>query len=221
MEVQHLPECPLLDYCETTSMTEPRAQPVQHDVAVKQDRRIERTKGLLRSALAVLIQEMDYDAISVKHILERANVGRSTFYMHYRDKDELLASSFLGMMHGLQRKQKQRGHPVISFSQPLFEHIHAHVGDSKGDIGGKGRAALHEHLHAAVGEMIAQNVSREASRKSKHGGAVPQDLLVSYLASTFILVLNDWLRNQRKWTPAEANAVFEQLVLPVISPKKG
>ncbi|MBI3439910.1 MAG: TetR family transcriptional regulator, partial [Proteobacteria bacterium] len=57
-----------------------------------EDRRIQKTRQLLHDALASLIREKPYDAISVSDVLERANVGRSTFYMHFRDKDELLAS---------------------------------------------------------------------------------------------------------------------------------
>ena len=57
------------------------------------DRRIERTKRLLHGALGSLIHQKSYDDIVVKEILARANVGRSTFYTHFRDKDELLESS--------------------------------------------------------------------------------------------------------------------------------
>ena len=54
------------------------------------DRRVQKTQDLLHGALASLIHEKSYDAIVVKEILARANVGRSTFYTHFRDKDELL-----------------------------------------------------------------------------------------------------------------------------------
>jgi AcrR family transcriptional regulator len=60
----------------------------------KTDRRVARTQKLLRDALHSLIHERDYDSIVVKEILDRANVGRSAFYTHFRDKDELLVSAF-------------------------------------------------------------------------------------------------------------------------------
>jgi AcrR family transcriptional regulator len=69
-----------------------RKSPVQD--AKKADRRVARTQKLLRDALHSLIHERDYDSIAVKEILDRANVGRSAFYMHFRDKDELLVSAF-------------------------------------------------------------------------------------------------------------------------------
>ena len=74
---------------------------VQRQNCVK-DRRIQRTQGLLHEALGSLIHEKSYDAISVKEILDRANVGRSTFYMHFGDKDELLLSSIRDMLRSIQ-----------------------------------------------------------------------------------------------------------------------
>src|SRR6516164_2810623 len=50
------------------------------------DRRIEKTQALLHEALGALIREKPYDEIVLKEILDRANVGRSTFYTHFRDK---------------------------------------------------------------------------------------------------------------------------------------
>src|SRR5262245_36474464 len=66
------------------------------------DRRIQKTQKLLHEALACLIREKPYESIVVKEILDRANVGRSTFYAHFRDKDDLLVSAIhdmLGAVH--------------------------------------------------------------------------------------------------------------------------
>ncbi|MET9024736.1 TetR/AcrR family transcriptional regulator [Nocardia sp. NPDC004168] len=57
------------------------------------DRRVRRTRASLHRALIELMVEGAYDRITVRDILERADVGRSTFYTHYRDKDDLLLRS--------------------------------------------------------------------------------------------------------------------------------
>jgi AcrR family transcriptional regulator len=57
------------------------------------DRRVQRTRRLLHKALS-LILEKKYESITVQELLDRADVGRSTFYMHFQDKDELLLSGF-------------------------------------------------------------------------------------------------------------------------------
>ncbi|MCB9639587.1 MAG: TetR/AcrR family transcriptional regulator [Myxococcales bacterium] len=60
----------------------------------KPDRRTLRSRRLLQDALLVLLEEKDYDQISVADIAERAKVSRPTFYAHYKTKDELLLSYF-------------------------------------------------------------------------------------------------------------------------------
>ncbi|HTX79396.1 MAG TPA: helix-turn-helix domain-containing protein, partial [Longilinea sp.] len=56
----------------------------------KTDPRIERTREALRAALMALIEEKGFDAISVQDITGRARLNRATFYLHYRDKQDLL-----------------------------------------------------------------------------------------------------------------------------------
>lgn len=62
------------------------------DTNRKTDRRIERTMTALRDALMALIIEKGYDAISIQDITDRANVARATFYLHFKDKDDLMFS---------------------------------------------------------------------------------------------------------------------------------
>ncbi|OZB95185.1 TetR/AcrR family transcriptional regulator [Paenibacillus sp. XY044] len=54
------------------------------------DRRIERTRQLLRQGFVEMIREKGFSAMSVQDIAERANVSRGTFYIHYTDKYMLL-----------------------------------------------------------------------------------------------------------------------------------
>jgi len=68
-----------------------------HPIKNKTDRRIQRTRQSLRTALLELIKEKGYDAISIEDITDRANVGRATFYFHYKDKEDLLLEEFSEM----------------------------------------------------------------------------------------------------------------------------
>ncbi len=79
----------------------------------KTDRRIERTRELLQKALMKLIAERGYDAITIQDIVARANIGRTTFYLHYNSKDELFMSCHeaiirqfhIGLLHPLTREE--------------------------------------------------------------------------------------------------------------------
>src|SRR5215204_325142 len=63
----------------------------------KIDRRIQRTRLSLRAALLELLKKKNYDDISIEEITEHANVGRATFYLHYKDKEDLLLEEFSEM----------------------------------------------------------------------------------------------------------------------------
>src|SRR5579859_4132940 len=58
----------------------------------KRDRRVVRTRDTLGDALVALMREKNFEEITVQEVLDRAGVGRSTFYVHYRDKDDLFLS---------------------------------------------------------------------------------------------------------------------------------
>jgi AcrR family transcriptional regulator len=73
----------------------------------RQDRRIQRTQQLLEAALLSLIKEKEFDAISVQEIIDRANVGRATFYTHYDNKEDLLESGFDALLAALRERQRE------------------------------------------------------------------------------------------------------------------
>ena len=59
-----------------------------------EDRRIQRTRQSLQTALSELIVEKGYEKVTVQDVIDRANVGRSTFYVHFESLDQLLLSGF-------------------------------------------------------------------------------------------------------------------------------
>jgi AcrR family transcriptional regulator len=184
------------------------------------DRRVQKTMDLLHQALGSLIREKPYDEIVVQEILDLANVGRSTFYMHFRDKDELLLSGIhdmLGTAHAPVDAQPS-GKPyesMVGFSLPVFEHIHQHRHAGTAVMGARGRAVVHEHLQKVVAEQLAEKVGKHYRRRS--GCPIPPDLLVHYVASTFILVLNWWVESRSQLPPREVNALFRALVQPTLA----
>jgi AcrR family transcriptional regulator len=185
------------------------------------DRRIQKTQALLHEALGSLIREKPYDEIVVKEILDRANVGRSTFYMHYRDKDELLASGIHEMRRAVHAAEvalsEKKDERIIRFSRAVFEHIHWHRHVGTAGMGTRGRAIIHEHLRKVLAEQIANDLSKVFHSRRRTLGQVPLDLLVQYVASTFVLVLNWWVDSNSQLRPKEVNDVFRALTLPILS----
>ena len=186
------------------------------------DRRIQKTQNLLRKALVSFIHEKAYDTITVTEILERANVGRSTFYMHFQDKDELLASGIHDMLRSVESKSLPSSEnwpeKIIWFSLPIFVYLHQHRRTGEARVGTKSRTIIHEHLRRVVIiDLIADDVRQECQGRRKAAAQISPDLLVQYAASTFILVLNWWVESRSPLTPNEGNDLFHALILPTLT----
>lgn len=90
------------------------------------DRRIQRTRQLLREALFSLIIEQGYERIAIQDITDRANIGRTTFYLHYQEKEELLKASVKALMQELQLDVEPSAEEVCPYTIRcirIFEHV--------------------------------------------------------------------------------------------------
>jgi AcrR family transcriptional regulator len=186
------------------------------------DRRIQKTEALLREALAALIREKPYDDIVVKEILARANVGRSTFYTHFRDKDELLLSGIQDMLRSTPRAGGGRVaatpyESILWFSLPIFKHIEQHRRTGEATTAPPGRRAMHEHLQHAVTELIEDEVRASLRRSRRTPGHAMSELLVQWIASTFVLVLNWWVESESPLPAGEADGLFRGLIEPSLA----
>jgi AcrR family transcriptional regulator len=185
------------------------------------DRRVQKTQSLLRNALASLISEKPYEQIVIKEILHRANVGRSTFYTHFNDKDDLLTSSIHGMVETVRSAKLRQSatwyERILWFSLPIFEYHYAHRHDGQLTIGDRGRAIHHDRLQQVLSEMINGAVRAEFDGRGKTKKAIPSELIIRYIASTFVLVLNWWLDSKNRLPPHEIDKLFQAVVLPTLS----
>lgn len=185
------------------------------------DRRIQRTRALLHEALGSLIRERAYDRITVAQILDRAKISRSTFYIHFRDKDDLLRSSMRTLLAGVLSAGvgtiPDAADRLVAFSLPLLTHIHQHRRSARVGLGEHGRAILHYHLRDVLSDWIAQTSGGDRElRVSRLRPAVNPQLLARHVASTFVLVLHWWLDHDGRSSAAEANRLFRALVMPVL-----
>ena len=189
------------------------------------DRRVRRTRSLLHRAIASLIHEKPYEEIGVKEILARADVGRSTFYAHFRDKNELLDSGIRDMLHASGPAAPARtvapADRVLRFSRPLFEHIERERLAGARVVEVKEQAVVHERLKGLLAEMVDEELRRVGRGGAARGGEVPRDLLVSHVAATFVLVLEWWIERAERVTAREADELFRALVLPIMNPALG
>lgn len=175
-----------------------------------------RTKASLHDALIGLAREKPYPAIAVKEILNRANVGRSTFYTHFRDKDDLLESGIhevLQAARGAARSQSAVER-LLAFSLPLLTHIDEHRHAAGPEMKREGRLVMHARLGEALRDLVADDLAVVFPRTKPQ---MPIDLVAQHIASTFVLVLNWWVDSTPASTPANVDARFRELIVPMLT----
>jgi AcrR family transcriptional regulator len=192
--------------------------------APREDRRIQKTKNLLREALVSLILEKDYDSIIIQDILDRANVGRSTFYLHYEDKDRLLMAGFSDLREHLNGVLKAsppiRDNPsehLLRFSLFMFEHAYGHIALYRALAPKRGTLIL-QSLHDVLAGFISEQ-ARPLFRKA--GGGIPFELFVHFLASSFISAMSWWVGQKDPIPPKDINVIFRALVMPSVMSRLG
>jgi AcrR family transcriptional regulator len=178
------------------------------------DRRSQRTEQALFEALVQLLGEKHYDAISIKEIVERANVGRSTFYAHYPTKDDLLIGSLGRMMDALlaQIVIDETGQSLIIDIGPLFQHAQGHFELYKTLVWGSGFELLIKDGHAALAARLEARLNQLGAGKVAQ--SVPLPVLSYTIAGTVLLLLKWWLDQKMPHSPEQMNAIFQTLIMP-------
>ncbi len=181
----------------------------------KTDRRVQRTRERLQNALIELLNERGYDAITIQDIVERADVGRTTFYLHYSSKDELFISCHedilsrfrIGPLHPLSREEL-----LSPEAPPGTTSAYRHLEDA--------RALLNSIFQGKDGLVILRRIRDrsaqdiEASLRAAFAEAesvIPFSVLANYLAGAQIALMQWWLEKRRPYTLEKLAQTFHRL----------
>ena len=176
------------------------------------DPRVRRTRDALGDALVALMHERPFGAITVQHVLDRAHVARSTFYAHYRGKDDLFLSDvdefFAGMATLLlrRREESERVAPV----RELFGHVaewrefHAALITSGKvrDVWELGEGHFARAIDRRLAELRGAAELSPARRRALAGA----------LAGALLSLLSWWIDHRATGSPAEMDDLYHHLV---------
>ncbi len=185
------------------------------------DRRVQRTQALLRDALMDLMLEKGYEALTIQEIIDRANVGRSTFYAHFLDKQALL-ESVLEELHGYLAQQvvAPAGAPgLLGFSLAMFQHAQSHRRLYHAMIGKQSGALVRERIQSILVELVRRELTA-----LKPAGAAPHhplDALVHHTVGAYMGLLTWWLDQKSPGSAEEMDRAFRAMTLPGIAAALG
>jgi AcrR family transcriptional regulator len=182
------------------------------------DRRVRRTQQLLRQALIDLILEKGYDRTTVQDILDRADVGRSTFYNHYQTKDQLLLSG-MDEWHAAVTTQLSTGpdsgdEPTLLLTplRPLFEHVAGNHRLFRAMLGSRAfTLATRAGSNVLTDTLTAHLRARLAIQDQQR-----LDMAVAFLVNGLLGLLTWWLDTQPDLPADEVYTRFERLAAPGI-----
>lgn len=180
------------------------------------DRRARRTRQALHQSLMQLIVERGYDAVTVADIADAANVGRSTFYTHFTDKEDLLLSAAANMRAIILQQHAVEGArsptpeaKALGFSHFMTEHLYEQ------------RQLFRALMKGPAGPIIMgvmSNVLRDLVRDElKHmgvptQGSLPREMVTQFIVGSYQSVVMSWLERGAKEKPAVVSAGFAALM---------
>lgn len=173
----------------------------------KIDPRIERTQEALRGALMALIEEKGFDSISVQDITERARLNRATFYLHYRDKQDLLIRMSEAVFDRLVAEAGPIDHENLALQKPpqqlvvIFQHLAKHRDFYRVVLGRSGVPAFVARMREY---LVTFTQPRIASLHTLYPAAVPilDDRFISeYVAGALLGIIIWWLENGLPHSP--------------------
>lgn len=177
----------------------------------KMDPRVMRTRQLLRDALVELIDEQGYEKITVQDITQRATLNRATFYLHYRDKLDLLYQSSEEILHELVGSihptfEEKRDFDLLPYyDQPhetfmhLFEQIALNSKLYKVYLTEKDIPYFSAGLKKIIIDFVSSGIQLMEPDDQKL--TVPREMAIRFYAAAFLEVIVWWLENDMPYTP--------------------
>ncbi|NPV56944.1 MAG: TetR/AcrR family transcriptional regulator [Anaerolineae bacterium] len=187
------------------------------------DRRVSRTRRQLRDALLALIIEHGYDSVTIEQITQRADLGRTTFYLHYRDKEELLIESIDSIAQELLvqvvplPKPGQMGEddaprdPAQAATLLVFRHAAQNSLLYRVILRGEGALKANTRFHEIIQSSVREYVEELNRSAPDFQPMVPLEVFSSYFAAALLGLVTWWLERDMPYSPEEMSEYFRRM----------
>lgn len=179
-----------------------------------------KTKQLIQKSFMQILENKSFESITVGDITKHAQINRGTFYLHYKDKFDLLDNieqqlfEDLGnhidelQTHYSVSKTFEKGQEQLAAT--LFSSIKMHAPMLKIFLSDRGRAGFHLRFRDAFSEKVRINLE-----KNEHFTAnikVPMEYFLSFITSAFLGLVEQWVQNGLDKTPEEMTSLYIDII---------
>jgi len=187
------------------------------------DRRVRRTRHALQEALIGLILEEGYDAVTIEEITDRADLGRTTFYLHFRDKEDLfmyaidtICEDFIEKhekLLGLINTPASLKRVQLNLDDRILYHIFAHARDNADlyqvMLRGEGSAKASKRFSCVIKEEVIKRLDRVPRLESK----VPLEIFAVFFSGTLIELVTWWLEEDQPYPIEDMVRHYQQMFI--------
>ncbi|MDO4541205.1 MAG: TetR/AcrR family transcriptional regulator [Bacillota bacterium] len=187
------------------------------------DRRQQKTRDAIFSAFTGLLAQKNYSKITVQEIIDRANVGRTTFYAHFPTKDHLLREMCADLFDHIFSDSPgiESTHDFsLTAATPdiVITHILYHLRDSKKNIVGLLTGESSELFLGFFRDYLNQLLAGHMLvAVDEDNSLLPYDFLVSHVSGAFVNLVQWWLARGLQEAPEELASYFSMVIEPVIA----
>lgn len=188
------------------------------------DRRILKTRGVIKKSLTSLMKEKPFDKITIKDITDKANINRATFYLHYMDKYDLLEQSQNDILNEIrevladafkifnpQSLPIQDATTIIPFLSCVYECIGKNSDFVKVILGGNGDLNFHLKFKSLIEEFI----KKISVIKTPDAFCIPLKYLIETATSMHIGIISRWLEDGMVETPYELACITSNIIVSI------
>ena len=180
------------------------------------DRRINKTRKAIFNALNELLREKKFSKITVQEIIDRADIGRATFYTHFPTKDAVLIGYVESYIESLNEQLnehiEQDGEYKLLPVAALFAHIQENEKAISGIFMSESGAVLFEKFKSYWGAIV-QPLLQARIAKGQFP-IIPGDMLTNHVITTLIELIKFWIQDGLRYTPEQMERYFFELVWP-------
>ncbi len=173
-----------------------------------QDRRVKRTEQLLARALIALTLEKGYEAITIRDITERADIGYATFFRHYRDKDALLQDAVDVVLEDLLHLLSSGAIDAdpANVGTLIFRYVQEHTGVVRVLLrSGSASPLLKRIIEAGTLETLRNHEPHE-------NGVVPPEVAAYHLVASSVALIQWWLDHEMPYPPERMGQIYFELI---------
>lgn len=186
------------------------------------DRRQQKSRAAILEAFEDLLAQKNYGKITVQDIIDRADVGRTTFYAHFETKDALLQELCTQLFAhvfavGAAAESTHDYSAAAENPRAVVGHILYHLKDNGEKIGrllvGESSDVFQTCFRKYLEETVRRYLPTEIRRKNTQ---VSEEFLTNHISGSFVNMAQWWIRRGMPESPEQLADWFIAVTEPVL-----